>query len=243
MLPQRSVHAATAQPAEELFVEVHAQRRDAPVGVALLVAEPLYHVDALGIVWHGRYYEYLEHARIRLLRARRLDASDLLELGFGMLLIESRCRHIAPLRYGDRIRVAAWLRDTKHRLHVEYAARTRGARSSGDRHSLEIAKAPAFAILPAVVPAADLGDVALRLAVREAYTRIGRLLRERALSRFRELRRYVVRHCDVDAITRAFTGRFPGLERLEIAMADLCRDELLLEAEGVAALDAPALAP
>jgi acyl-CoA thioester hydrolase len=81
---------------------------------------PLYHVDALGIVWHGRYYEYLEHARIRLLRARRLDASQLLELGFGMLLIESRCRHVAPLRYGDRIRVSAWLRDTKYRLHVQY---------------------------------------------------------------------------------------------------------------------------
>lgn len=115
--------------------------------------------------------------------------------------------------------------------------------SSGDRHSLEIAEAPGFAVLRAVVAAADLDDDALRIAVREAYTRIGRLLRERALSRFRELRRYVVRHCDVDAITRAFTGRFPGLERLEIAMADLCRDELLLEAEGVAALDAPALAP
>ena len=282
---------------------------------------------------------------------------------------------------------------------------------SGNRHSLEIAEAPGFAILRAVVPAADLGDDALRLAVREAYTRIGGLLRERALfpwrfwnyvpeirkpatlganryqvfnagrcegyrdwfgealpgrvpaasavghtepslvidllagrapgvavenprqvpayrysqrwgslppcfsramalpvpfpeqrercalvsgtssvvgensrhphdvhaqiretcanlatlsavlsdgamrdsgeaaeskaalSRFRELRLYVVRDCDVDAVAMAFTSRFPGLERLEIAVADLCRDELLLEVEGVAALDAPALAP
>jgi len=81
---------------------------------------PLYHVDALGIVWHGRYYEYLEQARIRLLRARRLDASDLVELGFGMLLVESRCRHIAPLRYGDRIRVSGWIRDVTHRLYVGY---------------------------------------------------------------------------------------------------------------------------
>jgi len=66
---------------------------------------------------------------------------------------------------------------------------------------------------------------------------------EAALSRFRELRVYVVRDCDVDGVATAFASRFPGLERLEIAMAELCRDELLIEAEGVAALDAPALAP
>jgi hypothetical protein len=281
----------------------------------------------------------------------------------------------------------------------------------GDQHSLEIAEAPAFAILRAVVPAADLGDDAFRVAVREVYTRIGRLLRERALfpwrfwnyvpeirkpatiganryqvfnagrcegyrdwfgealpgrvpaasavghtepslvidllagrapgvgvenprqvpayrysqrwgpfppcfsramtlpvplleqkeryalvsgtssvvgensrhphkvhaqiretctnlatlsavlagentrnsgepaaseaalSRFRELRLYVVRDCDVDAVATAFCSRFPAIERLEIAVADLCRDELLLEAEGVAVLDIPTPAP
>lgn len=62
---------------------------------------------------------------------------------------------------------------------------------------------------------------------------------EAALSRFRELRVYVVRDCDVDGVATAFASRFPRLERLEIAVADLCRDELLLEAEGVVVLDAP----
>jgi hypothetical protein len=66
---------------------------------------------------------------------------------------------------------------------------------------------------------------------------------EAALSRFRELRVYVVRDCDVDAAATAFSSRFRGLERLEIAVVDLCRDELLLEAEGVAMLDAPTGTP
>jgi hypothetical protein len=66
---------------------------------------------------------------------------------------------------------------------------------------------------------------------------------ETALSRFRELRLYVVRDCDVNAVATAFTSRFRGLERLEIAVADLCRDELLLEAEGVVMLDVPTPAP
>ena len=105
--PDSNAHAASrrAQRLHETFVELEV---------------PLYHVDALGIVWHGRYYEYLEQARIRLLRGLGLDGRDLVEPGFGMLLIESHCRHSAPLRYGDRIRVAAWLRDVKHRIHVEY---------------------------------------------------------------------------------------------------------------------------
>jgi acyl-CoA thioester hydrolase len=100
--------------------------------IAVELEVPLYHVDALGIVWHGRYYEYLEQARIQLLRGLRLDGRDLVELGFGMLLIESHCRHSAPLRYGDRIRVAAWLRDVTHRLHVDYEITnlTRGERAA-----------------------------------------------------------------------------------------------------------------
>ena len=116
--------------------------------IAVDLEVPLYHVDALGIVWHGRYYEYLEHARIRLLRARRLDANDLLELGFGMLLIESRCRHVAPLRYGDRIRVSAWLRDMKHRLHVEYEITnlTQGRRAAR-AHTILVTTDPAGRLL------------------------------------------------------------------------------------------------
>jgi len=116
--------------------------------IAVDLEVPLYHVDALGIVWHGRYYEYLEHARIRLLRARRLDANDLLELGFGMLLIESRCRHLAPLRYGDRIRVSAWLRDRKHRLHVEYEITnlTQGRRAAR-AHTILVTTDPAGRLL------------------------------------------------------------------------------------------------
>lgn len=63
---------------------------------------------------------------------------------------------------------------------------------------------------------------------------------EAALSRFRELRLYVARDGDVDAVATAFASRFRALERLEIAVADLCRDDLLLEAEGVVVFDARA---
>lgn len=81
---------------------------------------PFHDVDALGIVWHGHYYKYLELARTALLRARGLDGRDLLGLGFGMVVIESGCRHVAPLRYGDRARVSAWFADLTHRVSIRY---------------------------------------------------------------------------------------------------------------------------
>ncbi len=81
---------------------------------------PFYDVDALGVVWHGHYYKYLELARTQLLRARGLDAGDLVGPRYRFLVIESACRHTSPLRYGDRVRVTAWLRDVEHRIFVAY---------------------------------------------------------------------------------------------------------------------------
>jgi acyl-CoA thioester hydrolase len=93
---------------------------------------PFYDVDALGIVWHGRYYKYLELARTRLLRARGLDAGDLVGSRFRFVVVESACRHTAPLHYGDRVRVSAWLRDVEHRIFIAYEVTnlTRGVRAA-----------------------------------------------------------------------------------------------------------------
>jgi acyl-CoA thioester hydrolase len=81
---------------------------------------PFHDVDALQIVWHGHYYKYFELARTALLRACKLDGPEVRDLGHGMLVIESQCRHISPLAYGDQIRITAWLADVVHRIHVRY---------------------------------------------------------------------------------------------------------------------------
>ena len=81
---------------------------------------PFRHVDVMGIVWHGHYYAYMEEARMRLLRSCRLDVGDLLGPRYLFFVIESKCRYIHPLHYGDRVRVTAWLRDVKRRIHVAY---------------------------------------------------------------------------------------------------------------------------
>jgi len=81
---------------------------------------PFHDVDLMGIAWHGHYYKYLELARTQLLRARKLDAGDLIGPRYRFLLIESHCRHTYPLFYGDCARVSAWVRDVQHRIFLAY---------------------------------------------------------------------------------------------------------------------------
>jgi chorismate lyase/3-hydroxybenzoate synthase len=57
------------------------------------------------------------------------------------------------------------------------------------------------------------------------------------LSRFRELRTYVVDEASQAPLIGRIAARFPDLERLELMSADLCRADLLVEVEGVVGLD------
>jgi acyl-CoA thioester hydrolase len=81
---------------------------------------PFHDVDSLRIVWHGHYLKYLELARTELFREVGLDAGGQQRGAHGFLVIEAGCRHIAPLRYGDRVRVLAWIRDVTHRIQIAY---------------------------------------------------------------------------------------------------------------------------
>ena len=81
---------------------------------------PFHDVDLTRRVWHGHYYAYMEEARTRLLRSCRLDVGELLGPRYLFFVIESRCRYIHPLHYGDRVRATAWLRDVKRRIHIAY---------------------------------------------------------------------------------------------------------------------------
>jgi chorismate lyase/3-hydroxybenzoate synthase len=56
------------------------------------------------------------------------------------------------------------------------------------------------------------------------------------LSRFRELRVYLVEGASQALLVDAITARFSRLETLELMPADLCRSDLLVEVEGVVTL-------
>ena len=81
---------------------------------------PFHDVDPLLVAWHGHYFKYFEIARTALQRKHRLDAPDLRELGHAWYVIESRCRHVAPLRYGERFYVYAWFDEDDPRIGIAY---------------------------------------------------------------------------------------------------------------------------
>jgi acyl-CoA thioester hydrolase len=125
---------------------------------------PFHDVDALQIVWHGHYYKYFELARTALLRGCKLDGPEVRDLGHGMLVIESQCRHIAPLTYGDQARVTAWLADVVHRIHVQFEIQnlTRGRRAARG-HTMLVATTGSGEMLhrtPDALVARLLGDAA-----------------------------------------------------------------------------------
>lgn len=81
---------------------------------------PFHDVDPLLVVWHGNYFKYFEYAREALMRARALDAPDLVALGLRMMVVESRCRHHRPLRHGERFSVRARVGTIDHKIMVHY---------------------------------------------------------------------------------------------------------------------------
>ncbi len=94
-----------------------------PSATAVELEIPFHEVDVLGVAWHGHYPKYLDLARTALLRAHRLDTEDLRTLGCRFMVSESFVHHASPLRYGDRVRVSAWLGDVENRLHIAYQIR------------------------------------------------------------------------------------------------------------------------
>ncbi len=91
-------------------------RREASVELEV----PFHDVDVVGVVWHGHYYKYFELARTALFRGAGLDVEDFLRLGHGLLVIDTHCRYVRGLRYGERFRVTATLADVDHRILVKY---------------------------------------------------------------------------------------------------------------------------
>ncbi len=68
---------------------------------------PFHDVDILGIVWHGHYYKYFELARTALYRSCDFDIRKMQAMGYIFPVIESHCRYVQPLKYGQQVSVRA----------------------------------------------------------------------------------------------------------------------------------------
>jgi len=81
---------------------------------------PFHDVDMLQLVWHGHYLKYFEIARTQLLRKKGVSAEQLIKTGFMFVVIESKCRYPAPLRFGQRFVVGAKISEVDYSVKIDY---------------------------------------------------------------------------------------------------------------------------
>lgn len=80
----------------------------------------LHQCDPLAVVWHGRYFEWLEQARTELFRNVDLAVPTMMALGCKMFVVDANCRYMAPVRYDETVEVTAWFLAATPLIRVAY---------------------------------------------------------------------------------------------------------------------------
>jgi acyl-CoA thioester hydrolase len=84
-----------------------------------------HHTDYSGVVWHGRYIQWLEEARIEFLKSRGIDFAQLVAMGCNLPVIDLAIRYHQPLRMGMKAIVKTRLSALEGvRLPIDYEIRS-----------------------------------------------------------------------------------------------------------------------
>ena len=72
-----------------------------------------FHIDAMGHVNNTIYVQWMEIGRVRLLDAAGLPMSQIMQQGFGPVLVDTRISYKRPLFLGDSITASIWVSKLK----------------------------------------------------------------------------------------------------------------------------------
>lgn len=100
---------------------------------------PFHDVDAMGVVWHGHYLKYFEHARTKLLQSFHYDYPAMRDSGYIWPIIECKCRYIKPITYGMTITIHAKVTEYEHRLKIDYVIRNEENKRLTKGHTIQVA--------------------------------------------------------------------------------------------------------
>jgi|GEM_PF-1721576 len=97
--------------------------------------------DRMGVVYHGTYLRFLEHARVEFIRELGFAYADMERMGVGLPVIDLAVTYLAPAEYDDIISVHVGLAKlTPARVHFVYEITIepgdRQGREPGDRQGL-----------------------------------------------------------------------------------------------------------
>ncbi len=112
------------------------QRLDLPERLPFIAKVRILYADtdAMGVVYHGSYIRYLEHARIEYLRARDTIYAEVEAAGYAVPVTELNVRYTAPARFDDVLTLRAGLiEQSRARLVFGYRLTV----EPGDRPGLE----------------------------------------------------------------------------------------------------------
>lgn len=80
-----------------------------------------FETDGMGIVWHGRYIEWFEASRLKMLEDIGLSYKTLIESGYQLPLLEVHLQYIKPAHFNDLITVESRVETLpKLKMTVEY---------------------------------------------------------------------------------------------------------------------------
>lgn len=79
----------------------------------------VYETDLMGIVHHSNYLRFCEEARVSwCVKKNLLNSSN--RAVFGLTVVETKVRHVAPIRYGDKTIIFMQARNEKARVIFQY---------------------------------------------------------------------------------------------------------------------------
>src|SRR5690606_8463621 len=76
--------------------------------------------DPMGVIWHGNYFRYMEVAREALLDSLDYGYIRMNESGYVWPIVETQVKYVAPVMFGQKLRVTATLTEYENRLRIEY---------------------------------------------------------------------------------------------------------------------------
>ncbi|MCO6498255.1 MAG: acyl-CoA thioesterase [Chitinophagaceae bacterium] len=76
--------------------------------------------DQMGVVYHGRYAEFMEIGRVESLRQLGFTYKDMEEEGIIMPVTEMQIRFLRPARYDDVVTIVTTLREVPHNHKITF---------------------------------------------------------------------------------------------------------------------------
>lgn len=87
------------------------------------IVVPFHDLDPMQIVWHGRYAQYFEVARCKLLEQIGYTYQDMQTSGYAWPIIDMRIQYVKPAHFNQHLVVRATIKEYENRLKIRYEIR------------------------------------------------------------------------------------------------------------------------